>query len=238
MFVGQSPSLWRQIGAHNQQRVPTAFLTNRYLILLPRSLKRLESRNGRSGQVLMASHLVILALCAQIGFAAPSSDALSKSYDYVILGGGLAGLTLANRLTEDHDKQVLVLEAGEAHLNDPLIDIPGFLGSTVGNASYDWLFSTLPQAHANDNTYVWNRGKLLGGSTGINFMAFTRPAENEIDGKYYYIRSRTSQIRVLTGICSHRGSRKSRMDGRKSFQIHEKGRNVSARTWTLRCGLH
>ncbi|KAJ7720548.1 alcohol oxidase [Mycena metata] len=74
----------------------------------------------------------------------------------MIVGGGLAGLTLANRLTEDSHKQVLVLEAGQAHLNDPL-------------------------AHANNNSFAWSRGKMLGGSTGISFLAFTRPAENEID---------------------------------------------------------
>ncbi|KAJ7443647.1 GMC oxidoreductase [Mycena galericulata] len=128
----------------------------------------------------MAVHLLV-ALCAHFALAVHGSAVLSQTYDYVILGGGLAGLTIANRLSEDHHKQVLVLEAGEAHLGDPLVDIPGFLGSTVGNASYDWLFSMAPQVHANNNTFVWNRGKMLGGSTGINFIAFTRPAENEID---------------------------------------------------------
>ncbi|KAJ7787676.1 GMC oxidoreductase [Mycena olivaceomarginata] len=111
-----------------------------------------------------------VALCTQITLARPeTSNALSRIYDFVIVGGGPAGLTLANRLTEDPQTQVLVLEAGEARLDDPLINIPGFLGSTVGNASYDWLFSTVPQAHANNNTFTWNRGKV------------PRPALNEID---------------------------------------------------------
>lgn len=124
-----------------------------------------------------------LALCTQITLARPeTSNALSRIYDFVIVGGGPAGLTLANRLTENPRTQVLVLEAGEARLDDPLINIPGFLGSTVGNASYDWLFSTVPQAHANNNTFTWDRGKVLGGSTAINFMAWGRPALNEIDG--------------------------------------------------------
>lgn len=132
---------------------------------------------------MMAFSLYLLVLCLPSGFArATSVDALSRNYDYIILGGGPAGLTLANRLTENSRTQVLVLEAGEAHLNDPLIDIPGFLGSTVGNASYDWLFSTVPQIHANNNTFIWSRGKALGGSTAINFMAWGRPALNEIDG--------------------------------------------------------
>ncbi|KAJ7872785.1 GMC oxidoreductase [Mycena olivaceomarginata] len=123
-----------------------------------------------------------LALCTQITLARPeTSNPLSRIYDFVIVGGGPAGLTLANRLTEDPQTQVLVLEAGEARLDDPLINIPGFLGSTVGNASYDWLFSTVPQEHANNNTFTWDRGKVLGGSTAINFMAWGRPALNEID---------------------------------------------------------
>ncbi|KAJ6529535.1 GMC oxidoreductase [Mycena vulgaris] len=126
-------------------------------------------------------YLLRVALYAQTAFAITPADVLSRSYDYLIVGGGLAGLTLANRLTEDSHRQVLVLEVGEAHLNDPLVDVPGFLGATLGNASYDWLFTTVPQAHANNNSFVWSRGKMLGGSTGISFLAFTRPAENEID---------------------------------------------------------
>ncbi|KAJ6522467.1 alcohol oxidase [Mycena capillaripes] len=125
--------------------------------------------------------MLLLALWAQLTFASQNGDVLSKSYDFIIVGAGPAGLTLANRLTEDPRTQVLVLEAGEARLGDPLIDIPGFLGSTVGNSSYDWLFSTVPQVHANNNTFTWNRGKVLGGSTAINFMAWGRPALNEID---------------------------------------------------------
>ncbi|KAJ7688579.1 GMC oxidoreductase [Mycena rosella] len=129
----------------------------------------------------MAFPFCLLALYAQFTSAIPASDALSRSYDYVILGGGLAGLTLANRLSEDPGTQVLVLEAGDVRLDDPLINIPGFLGSTVGNASYDWLFTTVPQVNANNNSFTWDRGKVLGGSTAINFMAWGRPALNEID---------------------------------------------------------
>jgi choline dehydrogenase-like flavoprotein len=143
-----------------------------------------HDRGGEHQSSSSMAYLWSLVLCAQIALAEPRTlDALSRSYDYIIVGGGPAGLTLANRLTEDPRKQVLVLEAGEARLNDPLINIPGFLGSTVGNASYDWLFRTVPQVHANNNTFVQDRGKVLGGSTAINFMAWGRPAMNEIDGK-------------------------------------------------------
>lgn len=146
--------------------------------LLPTAFKK----KAKSITILVALRRCLLGLYAQTVFAITPADVLSRSYDYLIVGGGLAGLTLGNRLTEDSHKQVLVLEAGEAHLDDPLVDIPGFLGATLGNASYDWLFTTVPQAHANNNSFAWSRGKMLGGSTGISFMAFTRPAENEIDG--------------------------------------------------------
>lgn len=54
--------------------------------------------------------------------ALTSLDQVSgKAFDYVIIGGGTAGLTLAARLSEDSSKSVLVLEAGGAHLNDPMI---------------------------------------------------------------------------------------------------------------------
>jgi choline dehydrogenase-like flavoprotein len=136
---------------------------------------------GMIWSILMAFRFCLLAFSARFALAV-NPDVLSSSYDFIILGSGPGGLTLANRLTEDPKTRVLVLEAGEARLGDPLIDIPGFLGSTVGNASYDWLFSTVPQVHANNNTFGMNRGKVLGGSTAINFMAWGRPAMNEIDG--------------------------------------------------------
>lgn len=137
----------------------------------------------------------MVAIAHLLGFlptlirATNPSDVLASpsrmDYDHVIIGGGPSGLVLANRLTEDPQTQVLVLEAGSAPLGDPLIDIPGFLGSTVGTASYDWLFRTVPQTHVNGNVFVMDRGKVLGGSTAINFMAYGRPAESEIDGVSY-----------------------------------------------------
>jgi len=107
--------------------------------------------------------------------------ASATSYDYVIVGGGPAGLTVANRLSASGTKNVLVLEAGLPHLNDPAILIPGYLGGTVGNPSYDWNFATVPQPLANNRAVPWNRGKTLGGSTAINFMAYGRPASGELD---------------------------------------------------------
>ncbi|KAF5344363.1 hypothetical protein D9758_013252 [Tetrapyrgos nigripes] len=115
----------------------------------------------------------------------PTTDADSLvdnfNFDYIIVGGGLSGLTLANRLTENPRTTALVLEAGSLHFDDPLIDIPGNVGMVLGNASYDWNFVTVPQENANNRSFAFHRGKGLGGSTLINYMVWNRPAMAELD---------------------------------------------------------
>jgi len=71
----------------------------------------------------------------------PSTDA----FDYVIVGGGTAGLTLADRLTEESHLSVLVLEAGDDHTKDPLVLTPGLVAGQYGNPDYDWNFLSTPQ---------------------------------------------------------------------------------------------
>ena len=66
-------------------------------------------------------------------------------YDYVIVGGGTAGLTVANRLSEDATVKVLVVEAGPNNVNDPLVLTPGLVAGMYGNAKYDWNFNSVPQ---------------------------------------------------------------------------------------------
>ncbi len=69
-------------------------------------------------------------------------------YDYVIVGGGTSGLVLANRLTEDPDVHVLVLEAGANKNKDPKIVIPGLVNTTYNDPEYDWSFCTIPQVRS------------------------------------------------------------------------------------------
>lgn len=66
-------------------------------------------------------------------------------FDYIIVGGGTAGLTVASRLTEDGDVKVLVIEAGQDRSNDPLVQIPGLVLGMYGKDGYDWNFSSTPQ---------------------------------------------------------------------------------------------
>jgi choline dehydrogenase-like flavoprotein len=69
----------------------------------------------------------------------------AKEYDYVICGGGTAGLVIAARLTEDPNVTVGILEAGGNGLNDILIDGPNLFTQLWGKPQYDWDFKTVPQ---------------------------------------------------------------------------------------------
>ena len=100
---------------------------------------------------------------------------MKKSFDYVIVGGGSAGCALANRLSEDPNNSVLVLEAGRPdYWFDVFIHMPAALVFPIGNKLYDWMYSSQPEPHMDGRRITHGRGKILGGSSSINGMIFQR----------------------------------------------------------------
>ncbi|KAJ5787103.1 CAZyme family AA3 [Penicillium paradoxum] len=102
-------------------------------------------------------------------FDTESSAGLEGStYDFVIVGGGTSGLVVANRLTENPDIRVLVLEAGTNRLNDPRLLIPGLGPATFEDDDFDWNFRSIPQEQLNGRRFLGTKGRTLGGSSAIN----------------------------------------------------------------------
>ncbi|OSS54212.1 hypothetical protein B5807_01827 [Epicoccum nigrum] len=101
----------------------------------------------------------------------------SRKPDFIIIGGGIGGLVVANRLSEHANKNVLVIEAGAHRRGDPRIDTVGMLSTLYGDPNYDWDFMTEPQTHVNSRQIPHPRGKVLGGSSAINFCANVYPSK-------------------------------------------------------------
>ena len=104
----------------------------------------------------------------------------TQNFDYIIIGAGSAGCTLANRLTEDADVRVLVIEAGGSD-RDPIIQVPLGWGKILFERLHDWGYFTEPEPHLNNRTVECARGKVLGGSSSINAMAYVRCHREDYD---------------------------------------------------------
>ncbi|PVH90363.1 GMC oxidoreductase, partial [Periconia macrospinosa] len=105
---------------------------------------------------------------------------METAYDYVIIGGGTAGLVLANRLSENSDVTVAVLEAGGNTTADPKIAVPALFTSALAS-ELDWNIPSVPQAGLDGRRIGHNQGKALGGSSAINAQALIPFSATDID---------------------------------------------------------
>lgn len=102
------------------------------------------------------------------------------TYDYVVVGAGSAGCVLANRLSAQPSCRVLLLEAGGRDWH-PFIHMPAGLAKLVGNRRVNWNYTTEPEPQLQGRRLWWPRGKVLGGSSSINAMCYTRGAPQDYD---------------------------------------------------------
>ncbi|KAH7320746.1 hypothetical protein B0I35DRAFT_477300 [Stachybotrys elegans] len=103
-----------------------------------------------------------------------------QSYDFIVAGGGTAGLVVANRLSENPNHTVLVLEAGPDLINDSRVQTPAFYTTLMGSEA-DWAFVTVPQTELENRTVSLNQGRALGGSTAINGQILVPPTQGLLD---------------------------------------------------------
>ncbi|XP_053995045.1 glucose dehydrogenase [FAD, quinone]-like [Hylaeus volcanicus] len=117
-----------------------------------------------------------------INYYPDAANFLTKEYDFVIVGAGSAGCVLANRLSEIKHWKVLLLEAG---IEEPMVaDIPA-LATMLQASNIDWMYRTQPEQHScrsrRGKSCGWARGKVMGGSSTINYMMYIRGNPRDYD---------------------------------------------------------
>lgn len=104
----------------------------------------------------------------------------SGSFHYIVVGAGSAGCVMAAGLSTDPDVRVLLLEAGNWD-RDPLVHVPAALPAVAPKEKINWGYYTEPQAALDNRKLFWPRGKIVGGSSSINGMVYTRGNRGDYD---------------------------------------------------------
>ncbi|KAJ5367841.1 Dehydrogenase citC, partial [Penicillium brevicompactum] len=111
----------------------------------------------------------------------PVDEFVQTEFDYLICGGGTAGCTIAARLSKNPNVLVGVIEAGKYRIGDPTVDTPALFTQMLEDPEYDWCMYTEPQDGNRGKSHHIPRGKLLGGSSGMNAMMYVRGSSQDYD---------------------------------------------------------
>ncbi|KAJ0108714.1 glucose-methanol-choline oxidoreductase [Diaporthe amygdali] len=145
--------------------------------------------------LLLPSSILVTGAPAATKRAACTQETAISSFDYVIVGGGTAGLVLANRLTENENTTVAVIEAGTfpEDVAGNWSQIPGYASKfNSGHLEMSWGFEVTPQPHLMNRTIEYNRAKALGGCSNVNYMSYGQTSKgahqrwaDEVDDQSY-----------------------------------------------------
>ena len=173
-------------------RAPARPRSENSALAAARIRSRVASPAERIGERVTTVTLPNQMVRSSVGFAKPSGSAMGANstcptaraggrmtdFDYLVIGGGTSGCVLAERLSSDPRTRVLLLEAGQSEgpalMANPAA-WPGLWGSAV-----DWADKTVPQDGSGGAVHAWPRGKVLGGSSGINGMIHLRAHRVEL----------------------------------------------------------
>lgn len=103
-----------------------------------------------------------------------------STYDFIVIGAGSAGCVLANRLSENPQNSVLLIEFGGSD-KSIFIQMPSALSIPMNTKKYNWQFESLPEPYANNRVFHCPRGKVIGGSSSINGMVYVRGHARDFD---------------------------------------------------------